>query len=124
MFKYLIIILSMFLVSCSYSEGCWYTPQMVSCVDKGDEFPYISMFQKKETLGHTDSEQRWKDIKSCNGVKRSNTDFFVKNDRDSDGIIIPEIVDEFERCMATKGYYLERDCGWQKPEWSTGKCNI
>ncbi|MCK3654775.1 hypothetical protein A4G19_03040 [Pasteurellaceae bacterium Macca] len=121
--RYILFILFI-LAGCSYSEGCFYTPQMVICEDKGKEYPYIAHFQKKETLGNTNPIKRIIDFKNCGGEKKENGDFDIKNNRDHRGVIIGDVVAKFKKCMFSKGYYIEYDCGYNNPKWSTGKCNI
>ncbi|QPB43229.1 hypothetical protein [Rodentibacter haemolyticus] len=123
-----VLVISFYLTGCYFHNGCWYSPQNVSCVDKGGAYPYIAFFQKTETIGHTDTAQRWVDVKLCGGVnisKKENS-FNIKGDRDNNMVIIPEVVERFEKCMGSKGYIRLKgyDCGNQNPKWSTGKCNL
>lgn len=127
--KYLaFLIISNLLTGCIYADGCLYTPQMVNCVDKGNEFPYIAYFQKKGNIGHTDSKIRWNDAENCGGINisRKTHEFQIKNERTRDGIINPIVIEKFEACMAEKGYVrlYYSDCGTQDPKWNTGKCNL
>ena len=127
--KYLtFLVISNLLTGCIYADGCLYTPQMVNCVDKGKEFPYIAYFQKKEAIGHTNVNERWNDVADCGGVNisRKNNEFQIKNERTKNGVINPAVIKQFETCMAKKGYVrlYYSDCGTQAPEWNTGKCNL
>lgn len=46
--KYLsLLVISNLLTGCIYADGCFYTLQMVNCVDKSTEFPYIAFFKKR-----------------------------------------------------------------------------
>lgn len=60
-----LLVISNLLTGCIYADGCFYTPQMVNCVDKGTEFPYIAFFQKKGEIGHTNVNVRWNDVADC-----------------------------------------------------------
>ena len=50
--KYIFIFLILLLNGCYYSfeTGCFYTPQLVTCSDRGEYFPYVAYFQKKKLL--------------------------------------------------------------------------
>lgn len=127
--KYLLfLVISNLLTGCIYADGCLYTPQMVNCVDKGKEFPYIAFFQKKGEIGHTNVNVRWNNVADCGGVNisRKTNEFQIKNERDKNGVINPDVIKKFESCMAEKGYVrlYYSDCGTQAPEWNTGKCNL
>ncbi|MFZ7282825.1 hypothetical protein ACLSZW_03935 [Avibacterium avium] len=128
--KHIFTFLIFLLNGCYYSfkTGCFYTPQLVTCTDQGEDFPYVAFFQKKETIGHTDPVIRWNDIKACGGINiyiKKNT-FEIKNGRDSKGVINSNVIYAFENCMIKKGYvrlyYI--DCGTQNPRWNKGKCNL
>ncbi|BFU59167.1 MULTISPECIES: hypothetical protein [Rodentibacter] len=123
--KSLLIILasSTLLSSCYYSKGCIYTPQMVNCyIDKGRVYPLIAGYQKQNTIGSTDSIQRWKDILMCGGtygdinLKNYPTDYKIRGKHYKD----------LDECMEQKGYiyFHPAECGTQNPKWSTGKCNL
>ncbi|HHW7520664.1 TPA: hypothetical protein ACU18R_002424 [Mannheimia haemolytica] len=102
---------------CFYSDGCLYTPQMVNCfIEKGDEFPAIAHYQKLETIGKTDSEQRWKDAVSCGAEYGDNN--LKKLHRDN--------YEKFWSCMDKKGYkkFWPAECGYQNPKWDKGVCNL
>lgn len=79
-------------------------------------------------MGNTDSELRWKDTVSCNGIiiDKAKNDFKIKNSRNEKGIMIPKVVDDFEQCMSDKGYLRLNSeiCGAMNPKWDKGKCNI
>ncbi len=63
--RYTSFLLCFILNGCWYSNGCFYTPQMVNCVDKGKLWPAIAHYQKPYSIGKTDQQQRWKDAVSC-----------------------------------------------------------
>lgn len=112
--RYFFLVIYCFLLSnCYYSDGCIYSPQMVNCyIDKGKPYPPPAWYQKKDSIGHTNSKQRSKDLKSC-GSDDTLMDF-------SSGY------ENFRKCMKSKGYirFEPAECGYQKPQWSTGKCNL
>lgn len=116
--KKLYLSLLFLLNGCFYSNGCLYTPQMVNCfIDKGEIFPSISRYQKPYSLGNTNSELRWKDVVACGGKH---------GDYDEKSITTVEKSDLFYRCMIKKGYVhlTPAECGFQKPKWNKGICNL
>ena len=120
--RYTLFLLCFILKGCWYSNGCFYTPQMVNCVDKGKEYPLIAGYQKKELLGHTNSKQRWKDLVSCGGKYGDiNLHYYPQNYQIND-----KRYKNLDECMNTKGYiYLSpAECGYQDPKWDKGKCNL
>jgi len=120
--RYTSFLLCFILNGCWYSNGCFYTPQMVNCVDKGKEYPLIAGYQKKELLGHTNSKQRWKDFVSCGGKYGDiNLHYYPQNYQIND-----KRYKNLDECMNTKGYiYLSpAECGYQEPKWDKGKCNL
>lgn len=46
--RYSLFFLCFILSGCWYSNGCFYTPQMVNFVDKGKLWPTIAYYQKKQ----------------------------------------------------------------------------
>lgn len=107
----------LFLQGCIYAEGCWISPQMVSCVDKGKIFPIIARFQKPESIGKTDSQQRWKDATNCGSKYGDEELTYIEN---------KGLYKSFESFMFNKGYirFHPAECGYQNPKWDTGKCNL
>lgn len=123
--KKLYLILLLFVNGCFYHDGCVYTPQMVNCVDKGKEFPYIAQYQKVDSIGHTNSQKRWQDAYQCGGENKNN-DLHIKNVRDKNGNMNLEVLHKFENCMKVKGYhrFWPAECGYQNPKWDKGVCNL
>ncbi|QLB12875.1 hypothetical protein EV697_10812 [Bisgaardia hudsonensis] len=112
-----VYLFSFLLTSCYYHDGCMYTPQMVNCyVDKGETWPAIAHYQKPNTIGHTDSAQRWKDAVAC-GAKYG--DIKLRHSSRDD-------LEKFQLCMKSKGYhkYWPAECGYMNPKWDEGKCNL
>lgn len=112
----------LFLQGCIYAEGCWISPQMVSCVDKGKTYPLIAGYQKPETLGKTDSNKRWNDWVSCGGKYGDiNIDYYPQNYK-----LNGKFYTGLDQCMLEKGYIFlpPAQCGYQNPKWDTGKCNL
>lgn len=112
-----IIFITIILLNGCYSDGCFYTPQSVSCVNKGNMWPGIAEFQNVNTIGHTDSQQRWKDAIDC-GSKYGDKELLHINRQGK--------YNEFKICMEKKGYhrFWPAECGYQNPKWDTGKCNL
>lgn len=91
--------------------------------------PYIQTFQKQQTMGHTDVQQRRKDLYSC-GVPNSyplhSWDETFRRNSLVDGESMEqhdERIFKLESCMKTKGYNMldPGSCGpLKKP---SGKCN-
>ncbi len=122
------LILSIFVLNACIG-GC---PIMavVSChsPDEGPDWLPIATFQKIGHFGHTDSEQRWRDVESCGAINISKKEyrFDIKNITDKDGSLNFEVSDKFMECMTKKGYqqlyYV--DCGTMNPKYDKGKCNL
>ncbi|TCP92082.1 hypothetical protein EDC44_12835 [Cricetibacter osteomyelitidis] len=88
----------------------------------------VSSIQKRNTLGYTDTEQRWKDILSCGGVRTKDGNFFYilfydeerkkyKDAFSKDRIISTSLDDlnyhfAFNKCMEDKNYIFieEHEC--------------
>lgn len=89
--------------------------------------PYINTFQKKGTVGHTDTEQRKKDLYSCGVDKNINLDDGTwKRGGPYSHETLQQIVsraENLESCMENKGYivYGFEECGPLKAP--TGLCN-
>ena len=105
---YTLFLLCFILNGCWHSNGCFYTPQMVNCVDKGKEYPLIAGYQKKELLGHTNSKQRWKDLVSCGGKYGDiNLHYYPQNYQIND-----KRYKNLDECMNTKGYIYLSPVEW------------
>lgn len=115
--KRLLILGIISLLQSCYHDGCFYSPQSVSCIYKGEVFPSISRYQKPYSLGKTNSEQRWKDVVACGGKY---------GDYANDNITTVEKADSFYSCMVKKGYIhlTPAKCGYQNPKWDKGVCNL
>lgn len=114
-------LISLFLLTSCYSDGCWYTPQMVNCV--GESYPAIAHYQKAHSIGKTDSKQRWNDVVSCGAT------YGDKGLRSAMSKGINEPIDKnmqrkFRQCMKNKGYIRIEQCGLKDSPTDTGKCNI
>lgn len=91
--------------------------------------PYIQTFQKPQTFGHTDVQQRRKDLYAC-GVPNSyplhSWDETFRRNSPADGESMEqhdERIFKIENCMKAKGYKMLDfgTCGpLKKP---SGKCN-
>lgn len=126
------------LSSCYYDPqtGCWYHPQNVNCPER-PEVTTIQEYQKPETIGHTDVEQRKKDFFAC-GVRdysHGNLDFttcyedmacYGRKSDDSDAIEVRS--QKIRDCIKKKGYRHIKDldpagCINYATNTLTGKCN-
>ena len=89
--------------------------------------PYVKTFQKADTIGHTDHEQRKRALYACGVDKNTNLD---DGSWSSSGSTPEETLqqliartDKVESCMESKGYIVFGfdECGpLKKP---SGKCN-
>ncbi|TCK01873.1 hypothetical protein EV694_0507 [Volucribacter psittacicida] len=113
----IVILLAMLINSCWYSNGCIYTPQMVHCYNYNYfDYPDITKYQKPDSLGNTNKEQRWQDAISC-GAKYTEDGWVHKtvprlDDFDEENV---NGIRKFALCMKDKGYYFANptEC-WKK----------
>lgn len=105
------------------AKWVFYTPQQVNCYYKNN-FKAIQAYQKKDTIGHTDVEQRKKDVLAC-GVRNyneGNLDINVQQEDMVDADVTPRRLSIYN-CMKDKGYIirsLEQCISRGKP---SGFCN-
>ncbi len=120
-FQFLVIIpLTFLLSSCYVTPGCIHYPQSVDCSNR-KRVILVQKWQKKETIGHTNTEQRRKDFQDC-GVKQYKNGVLDLNVR-YDGMSSIDRANKIEACMIEKGYYEEINCvDYDKNEY-TGLCN-
>lgn len=107
-------------------SGCWTPMPVVSCGGPyGERWPSIAHYQKSETIGRTDSEQRWKDAVVC-GATYGDINVLSAITDSATGKVTTDLVDKFLNCMKERGYQRlsESDCGTQLPSEDTGKCNL
>lgn len=80
-------------------------------------FPSIARFQKLETIGKIDTEQRWRDAVDC-GSKYGDEDLIYVNEQ--------KLYTSFQSCMIQKGYkrFHPAECGYQTPKWDKKVCNL
>lgn len=121
--KKIYLIFLLLLNGCFYHDGCFYTPQMVNCVDKGREYPAIAHYQKQTTIGKTDSQQRWKDVINC-GAKYGDESLRSAMTKEKNGPIDSTLHTKFRACMKNLGYVRMQHCGYQSPKWDKGVCNL
>lgn len=126
--KYILVILSIILTGCLYSfEDECFRPviQTVSSScekNKGKPYPLIAGYQKQNTLGKTNSTQRWKDVVACGGkYGDENISYYPQNYKKSG-----KFYKNLDDCMLEKGYiYLSpAQCGYQGTKWDKGVCNL
>lgn len=121
-----LLILSMLTFTGCYN-GCLSPMPTIACGGPyGKPWPSIAYIQKPETIGHTNSEQRWRDAVAC-GAEYGDVELRSAMTHDNDGPIDMEMRETFGICMAQKGYIqlsYSIDCGSQDPKEDTGKCNL
>lgn len=115
-----IIILGLFTVflsSCYYSKGCWIYPQSADCSAR-PEVKVVQRWQKKDSIGNTDPEQRWRDFQQCGGKRVT----LGKGDKKYDEIYYEISTAE---CMNGKDYihFSEHECRTESQTKLNGKCN-
>ncbi|WP_143530082.1 hypothetical protein [Rodentibacter trehalosifermentans] len=95
-----------------------YSAQMVNCYIDKKTFSAIAYYQKYDSIGHTDINERWKDATSC-GAKYNDSDLW--------SIIKPkDFRKQFRLCMKNKGYRIfdVTECGLKEPKnLNKGLCN-
>lgn len=113
-----LLILSMLTFTGCYN-GCLSPMPTIACGGPyGKPWPSIAYIQKPETIGHTDSEQRWRDAVACGAAYG---DVELRS--------VMHKSEAFDVCMTQKGYIdiFSIDslyCGSQDPKEDTGKCNL
>ena len=122
--KIILLIMSLFLISGRlYSfEGECVRPiiQVVSsnCYKKRELFSSIAYYQKIDSIGHTDINQRWRDAELC-GAKYGDSSLW--------SVIEPHnFRNKFRICMESKGYHIfdSSECGVKEPKsLNKGICN-
>lgn len=123
--KVLLIALSFLMNGCLYwGNGCWRPiVEVISArctgIVEGTEFPNVAGYQKKYTLGKTDSQQRWRDLVSCGGKYGDLNLTYRPKD-----VYIEDFYKEVDICMEKKGYIYISDCGYQEAELNKGVCNL
>ena len=123
--KIILLIISVFLISgCLYSfEGECVRPiiQVASsnCYkNKGEEFSSMAHYQKLDSIGITNSHQRWKDAVKCGAEYGEYGDYDLKK-------LHSDNYEKFHSCMETKGYkkFWPAECGYKNSKWDKGICN-
>jgi len=97
---------TLLITGCYWSEGCLITPQQVNCYYKNDYKP-IQAFQLEGTIGHTDVEQRKKDVLSCGvrNYREGNLDINSRYpDRTDEEVTLQRL--RIYDCMENKGYII------------------
>lgn len=77
-----------------------------------DKVPFssIAYYQKIDSIGHTDINQRWRDAELC-GAKYGDSNLW--------SVIKPQnFRNEFRICMESKGYHIfdSSECGVKEPK--------
>ncbi|MBP6861254.1 MAG: hypothetical protein KBC57_02705 [Neisseriaceae bacterium] len=86
--------------------------------------PVIQGYQKKETIGHTDPDQRWKDLQVCGVVdyNRGDLDLNASAPGESSKQVIARR-ENISACMKAKGYVIYSNLRCIKNKKPTGLCN-
>ncbi|MBP6345016.1 MAG: hypothetical protein KA346_03790 [Neisseriaceae bacterium] len=86
--------------------------------------PVIQGYQKTDTIGHTDTEQRWKDLQAC-GVKNY-SDGRLDLSVAYSGMTTQDVIERrkaISTCMEEKGYVIYNRSKCIKNKKLTGLCN-
>ncbi|MBP6861249.1 MAG: hypothetical protein KBC57_02680 [Neisseriaceae bacterium] len=86
--------------------------------------PPVEGYQKTETIGHTNTDQRWKDLQAC-GVKQYNEGRLGLNGS-MPGETFQQGInrrDKVNSCMKKKGYVIYSPESCMKNKKPTGLCN-
>ena len=121
-----LLVIIQFLLLLSACDGCWTPIPVVSCGGPyGKAWPVVAYYQKPETIGHTDSKQRWEDVVACGGRYGDNT-LRSAMTYTQDGPVVDKLIYKFDNCMEKKGYQIVpfTECGTQDPDEDKGKCNL
>lgn len=106
-----------FLLSSCYSKGCWMIAQSVDCSAQ-PKIRRIQQWQKKDSIGNTNIEQRWRDFQECGAERHTVT----INRRTYEDIFyeMPTVT-----CMKKKGYikFLAHECRTTSQTKLNGLCN-
>lgn len=111
------------MTGCYWRDGCLVTPQQVNCYNQND-YKVIQAYQKKESIGYTDIEQRKKDVLEC-GVRNyngGNLDLSAQFPDMKNEDIIPRRV-SIDNCMEKKGYIIHSYTHCTLKGKPTGFCN-
>ncbi|MGO3859015.1 MAG: hypothetical protein ACTJHL_07180 [Neisseriaceae bacterium] len=86
--------------------------------------PAVQGYQKTDTIGHTDTEQRWKDLQAC-GVRQYDEGRLDLNAFGPDDTTQQVIArrDRINGCMKAKGYVIYSNLRCVKNKKPTGLCN-
>lgn len=113
------------LSSCYYSKGRIYGPQSADCPFR-PEVKGIQQWQKKDSIGDTDPEQRWRDFQQC-GVKdyMNGTLDMNAGTPDMSANDVKKRMRAIEDCMENKNYiyFSEHECRTESQTKLNGKCN-
>ncbi|MDG6894666.1 hypothetical protein [Volucribacter amazonae] len=112
----IIILLSTLTSACWFSNDCFYTLVTTNCTWKYPLYPDITRYQKPDSLGNTNKEQRWQDAISC-GAKYTEDGWIDKTLPRVDDFSGKNVngIRKFALCMKDKGYYIANptEC-WKK----------
>lgn len=126
MLKFVIAIcLTILLSSCYYAKGCIIPPEGKAFCPFHAKVLEIQQWQKNDSIGNTNENQRWLDFQEC-GVKRYNNgklDFYQYPNLDSQEQ--QTYTSKVFQCMKNKGYirFSEHECQTESQIKLNGKCN-
>ncbi|MGO3859014.1 MAG: hypothetical protein ACTJHL_07175 [Neisseriaceae bacterium] len=86
--------------------------------------PPVEGYQKAETIGYTNTDQRWKDLQAC-GVRKYNEGLLDLNGQ-GPGVTVKQVIvrrDKVNGCMKEKGYVIYSPERCMKNKKPTGLCN-
>ncbi|UTO05272.1 hypothetical protein NKT77_01030 [Moraxella sp. FZLJ2107] len=113
------------LSGCYYSKGCIYGPQSADCPFR-PEVKGIQQWQKKDSIGNTNPEQRIRDLKECGvgGVDYGMAIFNGTRPNESDDAFEVRRSKKYQ-CVKDKGYIFitEYECRTESQTKLNGKCN-
>lgn len=86
--------------------------------------PAVQGFQKTDTIGHTDPEQRWKDLQACGVIDydKGSLDLNASEPGETSLQVIARR-DRIAGCMRNKGYVIYDTVRFFKNKKPTGLCN-
>lgn len=111
-------------------SGCVYSKtyrQWISIIPHSGppstEYSSSAHYQKKDTVGKTNSQERWKAFIACGATSYDKTLENTYRDYNTGGLDYNKI-DKFKSCMDKRGYIYIHKCGLAEPKHlDRGLCN-
>lgn len=104
--RIMLFIFCLFMLLTSCANSCFMAFAVTECYDESKVFPSIAVYQKSNSIGHTDTKQRWVDAASC-GARYGDENIIFINGMDWRNNSREErerIINSFRYCMNRKGY--------------------